>query len=217
MNSQLQDQAYQGRRFEGRRLVVASHNSGKVREIIDLLTPLAIEVVSAGTLGLSEPEETADSFVGNAELKARAAVVGSGLPALADDSGLAVDALGGDPGIYSARWAGPSKDFSIAMSKVNGAVLEIETRTGVIQTRKARFICALSLAWPDDHVETVQGEVVGNLVWPPRGAAGFGYDPIFMPEGHALTFGEADPAWKHSISHRANAFEKLLTTVFGSL
>jgi XTP/dITP diphosphohydrolase len=217
MNSQLQDQAYQGRRFEGRRLVVASHNSGKVREIIDLLTPLAIEVVSAGTLGLSEPEETADSFVGNAELKARAAVVGSGLPALADDSGLAVDALGGDPGIYSARWAGPSKDFSIAMSKVNGAVLEIETRTGVIQTRKARFICALSLAWPDDHVETVQGEVVGNLAWPPRGAAGFGYDPIFMPEGHALTFGEADPAWKHSISHRANAFEKLLTTVFGSL
>jgi len=217
MNSQLQDQAFQGRRFEGRRLVVASHNSGKVREIIDLLTPLAIEVVSAGTLGLSEPEETADSFVGNAELKARAAVVGSGLPALADDSGLAVDALGGDPGIYSARWAGPSKDFSIAMSKVNGAVLEIETRTGVIQTRKARFICALSLAWPDDHVETVQGEVVGNLVWPPRGAAGFGYDPIFMPEGHALTFGEADPAWKHSISHRANAFEKLLTTVFGSL
>ena len=103
------------------------------------------------------------------------------------------------------------------MSKVNGAVLEIETRTGVIQTRKARFICALSLAWPDDHVETVQGEVVGNLAWPPRGAAGFGYDPIFMPEGHALTFGEADPAWKHSISHRANAFEKLLTTVFGSL
>jgi XTP/dITP diphosphohydrolase len=215
MNSQLQDQTFQGRRFVGRRLVVASHNSGKVREIIDLLMPLAIEVVSAGTLGLPEPEETADSFVGNAELKARAAAVGSGFPALADDSGLAVDALGGDPGIYSARWAGPSKDFSMAMAKVNDAILELETQTGVTQTRKARFICALSLAWPDDHVETVLGEVVGNLVWPPRGGSGFGYDPSFTPEGHTLTFGEADPAWKHSISHRADAFEKLLTTVFG--
>jgi len=215
MTSQLQGQTFQGRRFEGQRLVVASHNSGKVREIIDLLMPLAIEAVSAGTLGLLEPEETADSFAGNSELKARAAAVGLGLPALADDSGLAVDALGGDPGIYSARWAGLSKDFPMAMTKVNDAILELEKRTGVIQTRKARFICALSLAWPDDHVETVQGEVVGNLVWPPRGGAGFGYDPIFAPEGHTLTFGEADPAWKHSISHRADAFKKLLTTVFG--
>ena len=215
MNSQLQGQTFQGRRFVGRRLVVASHNSGKVREIIDLLMPLAIEAVSAGTLGLLEPEETADSFAGNSELKARAAAVGLGLPALADDSGLAVDALGGDPGIYSARWAGLSKDFPMAMTKVNDAILELEKRTGVIQTRKARFICALSLAWPDDHVETVQGEVVGNLVWPPRGGTGFGYDPIFAPEGHTLTFGEADPAWKHSISHRADAFKKLLTTVFG--
>ena len=215
MTPQLQGQTFQGRRFEGQRLVVASHNSGKVREIIDLLMPLAIEAVSAGTLGLLEPEETADSFAGNSELKARAAAVGLGLPALADDSGLAVDALGGDPGIYSARWAGLSKDFPMAMTKVNDAILELEKRTGVIQTRKARFICALSLAWPDDHVETVQGEVVGNLVWPPRGGTGFGYDPIFAPEGHTLTFGEADPAWKHSISHRADAFKKLLTTVFG--
>jgi XTP/dITP diphosphohydrolase len=206
-----------GRRFDGNRLVVASHNPGKVREINDLIRPLGIEAVSAGELGLPEPEETADSFVGNAELKALAAATASGMPALADDSGLAVDALGGDPGIYSARWAGPEKDFAMAMAKVNDAILAIEARTGVPQTRRARFVCALCLAWPDGHVETVEGEVVGDLVWPPRGEGGFGYDPIFAPAGHDQTFGEVDQDWKHSVSHRADAFDKLLATVLAPL
>jgi XTP/dITP diphosphohydrolase len=214
MAGMAQDQTFKGRRFEGDRLILASHNAGKVREINDLLRPLGIEAVSAGSLGLPEPEETADSFIGNAELKARAAAMASGLPALADDSGLAVDALGGDPGIYSARWAGPEKDFAMAMRKVNDAILEIETRTGQSQGRHARFVCALSLAWPDGHAETVEGVVAGALVWPPRGERGFGYDPIFVPDGHDRTFGEVDPDWKHSVSHRADAFNKLLATVF---
>jgi XTP/dITP diphosphohydrolase len=204
---------FTGRRFDGNRLVVASHNAGKVREINDLLRPLGIEAVSAGGLGLPEPEETANSFIGNAELKALAAASASGLPALADDSGLAVDALGGDPGIFSARWAGPGKDFNLAMRKVNDAVEAIEKRTGERRDRRARFICALCLAWPDGHVETVEGEVVGDLVWPPRGDGGFGYDPIFVPQGHDLTFGEVDQQWKHTVSHRADAFKKLLATV----
>lgn len=205
-----------GRRFDGSRLVVASHNQGKVREINDLIRPLGIEVVSAGELGLPEPEETADSFIGNAELKARAAATASGLPALADDSGLAVDALDGAPGIYSARWAGPDKDFAMAMHKINDAILAMETQTGNPQSRRARFVCALCLAWPDGHVETVEGEVVGDLVWPPRGDGGFGYDPIFAPLGHDRTFGEVDQDWKHSVSHRADAFAKLLATVLSS-
>ena len=204
---------FTGRRFGGNRLVVASHNQGKVREINDLIRPLGIEAISAGALGLPEPEETADSFTGNAELKALAAAAASGIPALADDSGLAVDALDGDPGIYSARWAGPEKDFAMAMSKVHDAILAIETRTGTPQSRRARFVCALCLAWPDGHVETVEGEVVGGLVWPPRGENGFGYDPIFAPTGHDRTFGEVDQDWKHSVSHRADAFKKLLATV----
>jgi XTP/dITP diphosphohydrolase len=213
MTSKAGNSVFNGRRFDGNRLVVASHNAGKVREINDLLRPLGIEAVSAGDLNLPEPEETADSFVGNAELKARAAATASGLPALADDSGLAVDALGGDPGIFSARWAGPEKDFVLAMRKVNDAVLEVEHQAGLIQDRRARFVCALSLAWPDSHVETVEGEVVGVITWPPRGDKGFGYDPIFIPSGYAKTFGEVDQEWKHAVSHRADAFDKLLATV----
>jgi XTP/dITP diphosphohydrolase len=207
---------FTGRRFVEERLVVASHNPGKVREINDLLRPLGINVVSAGDLGLPEPEETADSFRGNAELKARAATLASGLPALADDSGLAVDALGGDPGIYSARWAGPTKDFALAMKKVNDALFDANQMDGATADHGARFVCALSLAWPDNHVETVEGEVLGELVWPPRGDGGFGYDPIFVPQGYTETFGEADQAWKHSVSHRADAFNKLLATALAA-
>lgn len=194
------------RHFSEKRLVIASHNQGKVREIGDLLAPLGIAVESAGELGLAEPDETGATFVANAELKARAASLASGLPALADDSGLCVDALDGDPGIYSARWAGPDKDFSIAMRAVETA---LDGRPG-----KAHFTCALSLAWPDGHVETVEGKVHGRLRFPPAGDRGFGYDPIFVPEGHDITFGEMDPVKKHAISHRADAFSQLLARCF---
>lgn len=198
------------RKLEPGKLVIASHNVGKVREIADLLQPHGMEVVSAADLGLPEPEETEDSFVGNAELKARAAATGADLPALADDSGLAVDALDGAPGIYSARWAGESRDFMIAMGKVEQ---ELRDR-GEDTPRTARFVCALSLAWPDGHCETFEGTVEGELAWPPRGDRGFGYDPIFVPQGHDITFGEMDPAEKHAMSHRAVAFEKLVEAVF---
>jgi XTP/dITP diphosphohydrolase len=196
------------RHFSGGKLVIASHNAGKVREIGELLAGFGAEVVSAGTLGLDEPEETGDSFVANAELKARAAALASGLPALADDSGLAVDALSGAPGIYSARWAGPDKDFLRAMAKVQSAL-------GEEKDRSARFVCALSLAWPDGHCETFEGVVEGEIVWPARGGQGFGYDPIFLPVGGALTFGEMEPEAKHAISHRADAFRKLVAACFG--
>lgn len=196
------------RHFSGGKLVIASHNAGKVREIGELLAGFGTEVVSAGTLGLDEPEETGDSFVANAELKARAAALASGLPALADDSGLAVDALSGAPGIYSARWAGPDKDFLRAMAKVQSAL-------GEEKDRSARFVCALSLAWPDGHCETFEGVVEGEIVWPARGGQGFGYDPIFLPVGGALTFGEMEPEAKHAISHRADAFRKLVAACFG--
>ncbi|RAU23681.1 non-canonical purine NTP pyrophosphatase, RdgB/HAM1 family [Paramagnetospirillum kuznetsovii] len=196
------------RKFPGGRLVIASHNAGKVREIGELLAPFGAEVVSAGTLGLPEPEETGESFVANAELKARAAALASGLPSLADDSGLAVDALNGAPGIYSARWAGESKDFSQAMAKVHTAM-------GAEKDRRARFVCALSLAWPDGHCESFEGVVEGEIVWPARGGQGFGYDPIFLPRGGSLTFGEMEPAAKHEISHRAHAFRKLVAACFG--
>jgi XTP/dITP diphosphohydrolase len=195
------------RRFTERKLVIASHNAGKVREIGELLAPFGVEVVSAGDLGLDEPEETAATFTGNAEIKAHAAAAAANLPALADDSGLAVDALGGDPGIYSARWAGPSKDFGAAMALVNDTL-------GAAADRTARFVCALALAWPDGHCELFEGTVEGTLVWPPRGTAGFGYDPMFQPSGHAVTFGEMDPAAKHAISHRADAFRKLVAACF---
>jgi len=189
-----------------RKLVIATHNPGKLREIRELMAPHGLAVVSAGDLGLPEPEETGDSFIANAELKALAAATASGLPALADDSGFCVAALDGDPGIYSARWAGPSKDFSVAMQ----AVQEKAVETGS-EDRGAWFTCALSLAWPDGHTETVEGHVHGEWVWPPRGDNGFGYDPMFVPEGQTLTFGEADSDWKHSVSHRAIAYAKLVT------
>jgi XTP/dITP diphosphohydrolase len=188
-------------------LVIASHNSGKVCEIAELLSTFGAQVVSAGELMLPEPEETGQSFVENAELKARAAALATGLPALADDSGLAVAALNGDPGIYSARWAGPTKDFGYAMKKIEKAL-------GHSADRGAHFVCALSLAWPDGHVETFEGYVFGELVWPPRGNQGFGYDPIFLPNGHSLTFGEMAPQDKHEISHRAAAFRQLVDGCF---
>ncbi|CAA7617301.1 RdgB/HAM1 family non-canonical purine NTP pyrophosphatase [Magnetospirillum sp. UT-4] len=195
------------RKFDGGRLVIASHNAGKVREIGELLAPFGVEVVSAGALGLDEPEETGTTFVANAELKARAAATAANLPALADDSGLAVDSLSGDPGIYSARWAGPAKDFAAAMALVH-------ERMGAAPDRTARFVCALALAWPDGHCETFEGTVEGDIVWPPRGSKGFGYDPIFQAKGESITFAEKEPAEKHAISHRADAFAKLVAGCF---
>ena len=193
----------------GDRLVLATHNAGKVREIQELLAPFDLNVVAAGDLGLPEPDETADTFIGNAEIKALAAATASGIPALADDSGLVVDALGGDPGIYSARWGGPAKDFQAAMARVER---ELSARRAA--DRKAHFTAALALAWPDGHVETFEGYVHGNVVWPPRGTRGFGYDPMFVADGHTETFGELDPSYKHSISHRADAFRQLVGHCF---
>jgi XTP/dITP diphosphohydrolase len=190
------------RPFTGDRLVIASHNPGKVEEISALLAPFAIDAVSAGALGIVEPEETGDSFEANAALKARAAADASGLPAIADDSGLVVPALGGAPGIYSARWAGPAKDFRVAMARVHRELAD--------RDRSARFVAVLALAWPDGDLELFRGEVAGKLVWPPRGERGFGYDPIFVPEGGVATFGEIEPARKHRVSHRARAFAKLV-------
>jgi XTP/dITP diphosphohydrolase len=190
------------RLFTGNRLVVASHNQGKVEEISALLVPFAIDAVSAGTLGLAEPEETGDSFEANAALKAKAAADASGLSALADDSGLVVPALNGAPGIYSARWAGPDKDFGAAMQRVQRELGD--------RDRRAIFVAVLALAWPDSHLELFRGEVPGSLVWPPRGDLGFGYDPMFVPEGGSETFGEMEPTEKHKISHRACAFAKLV-------
>lgn len=186
----------------GEWLVIASHNSGKVTEIEALLAPYGIEAFGAGALGLPEPEETGSTFEENAELKARAAAEASGLPALADDSGLVVPALDGAPGIYSARWAGPMKDFRIAMERVQR---ELDAKD-----RSAYFVAVLALAWPDGEIASFRGEAHGRLTWPARGERGFGYDPIFIPEGYAETFGEIDPELKHRISHRARAFEKLV-------
>ena len=195
------------RRFTGGKLVVASHNAAKVREIRDLLAPFNAEVVSAGELGLPEPEETGLTFIANAELKALSASLGANVIALADDSGLAVDGLNGAPGIYSARWAGPTKDFDLAMKKIENAL-------GQNPDRNAQFICALSLAWPDGHCDTFEGKVAGKLTFPPRGSEGFGYDPIFIPEGFDITFGEMDPGKKHEMSHRADAFRQLVAACF---
>jgi XTP/dITP diphosphohydrolase len=194
------------RRFSGDTLVIASHNRGKVGEIADLLRGHVQTFRSAAELALPEPEETGDSFIANAELKARAAARG-GFIALADDSGLAVSALGGQPGIYSARWGGPDRDFWVAMTRVNQEL-------GSNPDRSASFVCALSLAWPDGHCETVEGRITGTLVWPPRGNHGFGYDPIFVPDGYTQTFGELNPALKHAISHRADAFRQLVARCF---
>jgi XTP/dITP diphosphohydrolase len=195
-----------GRIARGERLVVASHNPGKVAEIEALLAPYGVATVGAAALGLPEPEETGATFEENAALKAHAAAEASGLPALADDSGLVVPALGGAPGIYSARWAGLGKDFRVAMERVQR---ELGPRD-----RRASFVAVLALAWPpmehDGGIATFRGEVHGALVWPPRGKRGFGYDPIFLPDGHDMTFGEMDPERKHQISHRARAFAKLV-------
>ena len=194
------------------KIVVASHNEGKVREIRDLLAPFGVETVSAGELSLPEPEETETTFIGNAELKARAAADASGLPALSDDSGLAVDALNGDPGIYAARWAekpsceGGGRDFDMAMWHVNDLIGE-----GV---RTARFICALCLAYPHGEAKSYEGKVEGEIIWPPRGDKGFGYDAIFQAIGDSKTFAEIDPAEKHAKSHRADAFAKFLKAQF---
>jgi len=191
----------------GSRLVLASHNPGKLREIEALMAPHGIAVVSAAALGLPEPEEPAPDFAGNARIKALAAATAANLPALADDSGFCVASLGGAPGVVSARWAGPAKDFSVAMTRVNAEL-------GDAPDRSAWFISVLCLAWPDGHTEEFEGRVDGVCVWPPRGERGFGYDPMFVPEGLALTYGEADPAWKAQTSHRARAFAKLTAACF---
>jgi XTP/dITP diphosphohydrolase len=192
----------------GERLVIASHNPGKVVEIAALLAPYRVETIGAGALGLAEPEETETTFEGNAALKAYPAAKASGVPSLADDSGLVVPALGGAPGIYSARWAGPTKDFRVAMERVQRELGD--------KDRSAHFVAVLALAWPDGETGLFRGEVYGRLTWPPRGERGFGYDPIFIPDGSDQTFGEIDPDLKHRISHRARAFAKLVSACFSA-
>ena len=195
------------RRFAGGAIVIASHNAGKVREIADLLAPHGAEARPAAELGLAAPAETGASFRANAEIKAGAAARASGMAALADDSGLQVAALGGAPGIHSARWAGRGRDFGCAMER-------LERELGDDDDRRARFVCALALAWPDGHCETFEGMVPGTLVWPPRGDKGFGYDPVFQPRGRSVTFAEMAPAEKHAISHRADALRQLIAACF---
>ena len=206
------------RKLGSERLVIATHNAGKLREISALLAPYGLECVSAGDLGLPEPEETGTTFIENALLKARAAAEAANLPALADDSGLSVDALGGRPGVYTADWAErqwfeghPGRDWYMAMGKVEGMLQEI----GPQAERAAQFNCVLAIAWPDGENAVYEGVVQGSLVWPPRGKRGFGYDPVFVPNGHEETFGEMDPEAKHAISHRADAFAKLVAEQFG--
>jgi XTP/dITP diphosphohydrolase len=201
------------RRIEGK-LVIATHNPGKLAEMRELLAPHGIEAVSAGDLGLDEPEETGKTFIANARIKAIAAARAAGLPAFADDSGLVVDALDGAPGIYSARWAGPNKDFNDAMSRIERLLQERGATAA--EKRGAHFVSALCVAWPDDHLEEVEARADGTLVWPPRGTAGFGYDPMFQPDGYTRTFGEMTSIEKHGLpplglglSHRARAFVKL--------
>ena len=198
------------RQFTEDTLVIATHNTGKMREIGALFAGFDIDILSAADLGLAEPDETETSFTGNAILKARKAAMASGKPALADDSGLAVTALDGAPGIYSARWAGPDRDFNLAMDAVKTEL----TKTGNID-HSAEFICALAIVWPDGGVVCVEGKVKGQLMFPARGTMGFGYDPIFQPDGHKMSFGEMKPDAKHAISHRADAFAQLLESCFG--
>lgn len=195
--------------FSAPKWAIASHNQGKIKEIGDLIAPFGLIAEGADALGLPEPEETEDSFIGNALLKARAGAAASGLVALADDSGLEVTALDGAPGIHSARWAGQPRDFGAAMEKVQRG-LEIRNATDF----SARFVCALALAHPAGETRCYEGEVRGRLVFPPRGSQGFGYDPIFIPNGGSLTFGEMDPVAKHAVSHRAHAFQLLVADVF---
>jgi XTP/dITP diphosphohydrolase len=207
------------RRITGK-LVIATHNPGKLAEMKELLAPYGIEAVSAGELGLAEPEETGSDFRSNAAIKAIAAAQATKLPSFADDSGIVVDALDGAPGIYSARWAGPSKDFSAAMAQIERLLQERGATTP--DKRTAHFVSALCVAWPDDHLEEVEARVDGTLVWPPRGNAGFGYDPMFLPDGHDRTFGEMESIEKHGLpplglglSHRARAFVKLAEICLG--
>jgi XTP/dITP diphosphohydrolase len=192
----------------GARLVLASHNPGKLREIEALVAAHSVSVVSAGGLGLPEPVEDAPDFIGNARIKALAAARASDLPALSDDSGFCVAALGGAPGVLSARWAGPGKDFAGAMARVN-------VELGEAADRRAWFVAALCLGWPDGHTETFVGRVDGSAIWPPRGDRGFGYDPMFLPNGATLTFGEMEPDAKHALSHRARAFAQLMAACLG--
>jgi XTP/dITP diphosphohydrolase len=203
------------RQLEPGKLVIASHNEGKVREIGALLEPYGIETVSAASLGIPEPEETGTSFAANAELKARFSADLSGLVALADDSGLCVDALNGDPGVYTANWAETptGRDWNLAMQKVEDALQAKGPEAG----RDAHFVCVLSLCWPDGHIESFEGRVEGRLTWPPRGTIGFGYDPMFVPHGSDQSFAELDPAMKNRISHRADAFRKLAEAVFPAI
>jgi XTP/dITP diphosphohydrolase len=202
------------------RLVIATHNAGKLVEMRELLALYGVEAVSAGDLNLPEPEETGTTFAANARIKAQASAQASAMPALADDSGLVVDALDGAPGIYSARWAGPAKDFGVAMEKIEGMLRERDAFTP--QQRSAHFVSALCVAWPDGHVEEFEGKTDGSLVWPPRGNEGFGYDPMFLPDGFGLTFGEMSRDEKHGLppegqglSHRARAFVKLAEACLG--
>ena len=197
------------RQFTEDKLVIATHNVGKMREIEALFDGFDFTIISAKSLGLAEPKETEDSFLGNAVLKARAAALASGMTALADDSGLSVAALNGAPGVYSARWAGPNRDFNIAMTAVREALLKTQS-----DDTRAEFICALALVWPDGQAVSVEGKIQGVLKFPPRGTRGFGYDPIFQPHGHKISFGEMDPDIKHAISHRADAFAKLISRCF---
>lgn len=195
------------RKLQPGRLVIASHNAGKVREINELITPFGVEAIAAGDLGLPAPEEHEKSFMGNAAIKARAAATASGLPALADDSGMEVEALGGRPGVHTADWAEThsGRDFSMAMERVRRELEEVGASDA-----SARFVCCLCLAWPDGHQEAFMGKVEGRLTFPPRGTMGFGFDPIFVAEGYDRTFAELDPETKHAISHRADAFRKLV-------
>jgi XTP/dITP diphosphohydrolase len=201
------------RRITGR-LVIATHNPGKLVEMRDLLSIYGVEAISAGELGLPEPDETGTTFRANARIKAKAAAKAANMPAFADDSGLVVDALNGDPGIYSARWAGPEKDFRAAMNKIQSLLVERGAKAP--EQRRGRFVSALCVAWPDGHVEEFEATVDGTIVWPPRGTLGFGYDPLFKPDGHDRTFGEMPSEEKHGLpphgrglSHRARAFLRL--------
>jgi XTP/dITP diphosphohydrolase len=200
------------RTLRGAKLVVASHNRGKLKEIDDLLGPYGVDTVIASDLSLPEPEETETTFEGNARLKAEHAANAAKLAAISDDSGLCIDSLHGDPGVYSARWAGPARDFALAMRNVEEKLQAM----GAIgpEQRKAHFVSVLSVAWPDGETRSYEGRVDGTLVWPPRGSNGFGYDPMFVPDGHSQTFGEMEPEAKHALTHRARAFEKLVDDLF---
>jgi XTP/dITP diphosphohydrolase len=201
------------RRFTGPRLVVATHNRGKAGEIRQMLRDVPVDIVSAAELGLAAPEETGATFEDNAVLKARAAASEARLPALADDSGLCVAALDGQPGVVTAEWEGPTRDAMVGMARIQRE-LAVRGVANSLEARRATFVCVLALAWPDGHCELMRGEMPGHIIWPPRGTQGHGYDPTFQPEGSPLTCAEMDPAAKNAISHRSAAFRKLIETCF---